>query len=386
MNRMSAALQVNPFKPTAGKMPPILIGRDNVIADFQDGLRNGAGAPERLMLITGQRGYGKTVLLTELGRVAQANGWLVVSETASRGMAERIVSALADDGLSLTGVDLAPELTVGQVSARLGGVRLSAAAAPVTLRRAIEQRLAGMPAGKGIAFTVDETQAASRNELIAIATAVQHVIRDEDMRDVPDTEKHGIAFVFAGLPALVDDLTNDEVLTFLRRCVHYSLGDVLIADVRRAYLQTMAASGKRISGDLALEAAEASGGYPYMVQLMGYYLWQSAERRHASIIGELDLCNAREDASLAFQEAVCAPLVRGLTGAQRMFVEAMAQDYPASSRVTEVAERCGKSHSWGSKYRSSLIDGHVVRATRKGEVAYAVPWLGEYLNRGRRNA
>lgn len=33
----------NPFKPTAGKRPPILIGRESVIEDFEEGLDNGAG-------------------------------------------------------------------------------------------------------------------------------------------------------------------------------------------------------------------------------------------------------------------------------------------------------------------------------------------------------
>lgn len=40
---------MNPFKPTAGKMPPELIGRDSIIEDFIDGIENGVGAPERLM-------------------------------------------------------------------------------------------------------------------------------------------------------------------------------------------------------------------------------------------------------------------------------------------------------------------------------------------------
>ena len=37
----------NPFKPTAGKRPPMLIGRESVIEDFEEGLDNGAGAPGR---------------------------------------------------------------------------------------------------------------------------------------------------------------------------------------------------------------------------------------------------------------------------------------------------------------------------------------------------
>ena len=54
-------MAMNPFKPTAGKMPPILIGRETAIEEFTEGLDNGAGAPGRIMLVTGQRGFGKTV-------------------------------------------------------------------------------------------------------------------------------------------------------------------------------------------------------------------------------------------------------------------------------------------------------------------------------------
>lgn len=35
----------NPFRPTFGFSPPLLVGRDHVIQDFQDGLRDGPGAP-----------------------------------------------------------------------------------------------------------------------------------------------------------------------------------------------------------------------------------------------------------------------------------------------------------------------------------------------------
>ena len=59
---------INPFKPTAGKMPPILIGRQSIIEDFSEALTNGVGAPGRIMLVTGQRGFGKTVMLTEFRR------------------------------------------------------------------------------------------------------------------------------------------------------------------------------------------------------------------------------------------------------------------------------------------------------------------------------
>lgn len=70
---------VNPFMPTAGMTPPVLIGREAVIEDFRDGIEEGAGAPGRLMRITGPRGSGKTALLTELGELVAQQGWNVVN-------------------------------------------------------------------------------------------------------------------------------------------------------------------------------------------------------------------------------------------------------------------------------------------------------------------
>ena len=121
-------------------------------------------------------------------------------------------------------------------SAKLGSVALSArGGAPLTLRNAIEKRLEGhaIKKGKGILLTIDEAQAAARDELVAIATALQHVITDEDQKNLPDVEKKGVAFVFAGLPSMVDELVNDKVLTFMRRSMRRDLAAVADLAERR---------------------------------------------------------------------------------------------------------------------------------------------------------
>lgn len=373
-------MATNPFKPTAGKMPPVLIGRQGIIDDFAEGIDNGAGAPGRLMLITGQRGYGKTVMLTELGRVAESRGWGVISETASEGLCGRLIEALADKGVRLRGLSLTPTIGVPGVTASLGGASFSAAEqGALTLRDAIEARLKKLPAGKGIAFTIDEAQAASMEDMVALATALQHVIRDEDMRNVSDAEKHGVAFVFAALPSLMDELLHERVLTFLRRSAQRNLADVSIPDVRLAYMETVADSGKSITDDVALEAARLSDGYPYMIQLVGYYMWRSAELRGSRLIEVEDVRRGVEDATWAFGDAVCAPLIDGLTTAQRLFVDAMVRDYPEPARTSDVEKRVRRSASWVSKYRASLIKERVIEPAGYGRVRLAVPHLGDYL-------
>lgn len=377
----------NPFKPTAGKMPPILIGRRPVIDDFVEGIQNGAGAPGRLMLMTGQRGFGKTVMLTELGRVAREHDWDVVSDTASEGLCARLVAALSPRGPRLSWASIAPEVSLaGVASARLGSVELAAGEqGALTLRRAIESRLAKVGDGKGIAFTIDEAQAASLEDMTALATALQHVIRDEDMRDVPDSRKKGVALVFAALPSLMDELLNDRVLTFLRRSMQRELAEVSLPDVRSAYVETVRESGKAISEEDALAAARAACGYPYMIQLIGYYMWQAAERRGSCVIESADVETGISDAVLAFGDAVCAPLLDGLTPAQRAFVQAMAADDPEPSRLSDISERTRRSMSWANKYRASLIKERVVEPEGRGLLRLTTPHLAEYIRARRRS-
>ncbi len=379
-------MAANPFKPTAGKMPPVLIGRQGIVDDFEQGLTNGAGAPERLMLLTGQRGYGKTVMLTELGRIARQHGWRVISETATPGMCDRIIGALAEGTPRVGSADLSPSIDIGGLaSVSLGHLNLSPNETSLTLRSTINAQLRKAKRGKGILFSIDEAQAASMEDMTSLATTLQHVIRDQDMTGEEDVDKRGVAFAFAALPSLVDELLNDKVLTFLRRAVRRELGPVPIADVKNAFVASTTDSGKTISPALALRAARRTFGYPYMIQLVGYYMWQSAESRRSATIEDMDVEAGISDASGAFADAVCAPAYDGLTTAQKSFILAMTQDQPADSRVSDVVGRVGKSASWGSKYRASLIEARIIESAGYGLVRYAIPHFGDFLQaRGKR--
>ena len=375
-------MAINPFKPTAGKMPPILIGRQSIIDDFSEALTNGVGAPGRIMLVTGQRGFGKTVMLTEFRRIAKAQQWETIAETASPGLVSRLVTVLAPSGMRLNQADISPSISIpGIATASLGQAHFSAESNPLTLRNALNKRLESkkIRKGKGILITIDETQAASHEDLVAIATAVQHIITDADESDVPDDEKKGVAIVFAGLPYMINDLLDNEVITFLRRALRRELDNVPLPDVKNAYLETVADSGKSISESDALEAARRSEGYPYMVQLVGYYMWQSAQRRGSSIITTDDVATGVADALLAFDDAVCAPALDGVTSAERLFLKAMAVDSPHVTRIGDVVERTRRSRSWVSKYRAILIKDKLIRPAGHGQVEFAVPHLGEYL-------
>lgn len=373
---------MNPYKPTAGKMPPILMGREQDIADFFEGLENGAGAPGRLMLVTGQRGFGKTVLLTEFVRIARSQGWLVIMETANEGMCGRIIELLQSVKPTLVEGSLAPSLSIGGLgSVSLGSINVEAREIAPTLRSVIGERLNDVGEGQGILFAIDEAQAGMREEMVALATAMQLVVQEQDLTDLPDDRKKGVAFVFAGVPSLVDEYLDDKVLTFLRRCQRHDLGAIPMPDIRNGYMRVALDNGKTMDEDVAMRAAEATLGFPYMVQLVGYYLWQSSDTRRSAVISMGDVDRAIRDAARGFQDAVCAPAYRGLTNAQKDFCLAMLDDEDGVSDVREVASRAGRGEVWGRRYRKSLIDEHVLRSAGPNLVRFDIPHFGDYLRR-----
>ena len=97
----------DPFTPTFGVSPPLLVGRDDLIAEFTASLAGDRGSSTRATIYTGSRGIGKTVMLNEVERVARAHGWLVISETAYAGFVGRLTNItlpglLANHGYSDT--------------------------------------------------------------------------------------------------------------------------------------------------------------------------------------------------------------------------------------------------------------------------------------------
>lgn len=354
-------MPMNPFKPTAGKNPPMLIGRDHVLEAFAEGIENGPGAPDRLMRITGMRGMGKTVMLNELARHAKDMGWSVIEETASEGFCQRILDA----AMPVTRVG---KMTAGPsiLGVSLGSVELDRATLSLrdALRAAIERN------GSGLLITLDEVQDASRDEIRALAVAVQHEIRDDE----------DIAFVFAGLPSMVESVVNGKTLTFLRRAVPVELLPVGEAEVALSLASTMRDSGMRITDEIAERLACATHGYPFMIQLVGYHAWQLAHRKG---ISDIDDETAREGIVVArerFDATVIEPALQRVSGGGIAYLLAMAEDEGCPSESGAVAARLGKTPQQVATVRARLISEDVIEAPSWGKVSFAIPYMAEYLN------
>ena len=208
--------------------------------------------------------------------------------------------------------------------------------------------------------------------MVALATALQHVIRDQDLTNTPDSEKKGIAFAFAGLPSVSTTLQETMSSRFKAKPASHSQRDPRLKCEMR--MQVSPRSLKEIPEEIALDAARKAGGHPYMIRSSGITCGVPPSRRLDARYRAATFQLGNPTPFSRLYEAICAPLYYGLRSPQRFFIEAMAKDGDAPSKVSDIAERTGRTTSWAAKYRASLIREHIIESAGYGLVRPHRTW------------
>lgn len=361
---------MNPFTPTFGTSPPLLVGRDSDLEDFREGLWGGPGSPERATLVTGLRGTGKTVMLNAYEDVAGAEGWVVISETATPHLVDRITHEHLPRLLS--------EHDAQQTSSRLTGVSLPGgfgANREVTdlhvPRPGLRSRLTRLAEvlgerSSGVLITVDEVHRKGIADLREIGTTIQHAFR----------ERLEVAFVGAGLPSAVTDLLSDEVSTFLRRADRRHLRTVSAQDVARGLSIPIRGAGRDITPSALKIAVDGTRGYPFMIQLVGLHAWRSAQ--DDDVISDSHAQRGVDQARRKVGQLVHASALADLSDVDRSFLAAMAPD-DGPARMGDIARRLGVDASYAGQYRLRLIAAEVIEPRGYGAVDFTLPGLRDHL-------
>ncbi|MBV7282283.1 ATP-binding protein [Corynebacterium sp. TAE3-ERU30] len=370
--------RANPFRATLGSTPPYLAGRASELTDFRYALEEGPGAHERVTVVTGLRGVGKTVLLNAYEDEARAQSWHVISETATRGFMQRLTDTiyrLTTDQYEqgkrrITGLSIAP----------LGGVQLSTPThySPQPTFRDVLTRYLEIQADidlamnqepVGLLITVDELHNNRKDEIIEFGAAIQHLVR----------ENRQIAVAMAGIPQAVNPLlaadSGDNPVTFLRRANRVDLGLIPDEEVRRALKEPVEGSGCCFTPDALGKAVQACAGYPFMIQLVGH---ESFRRREGEVITCASVEEGAAKAKRKLGQLVHEASLRDLSPVDRTFLAAMATD-DGPSRTKDIATRMGVDAQYVGTYRRRLIAAEMITVVGHGLVDFALPFMRSYL-------
>lgn len=366
-------MAANPFTPTFGVSPPLLVGRDEEIADFVEALREGPGAPGRATLVTGARGAGKTVLLNALEDKARQLGWVVVSETARPGVVEdlrrstlpALLRSEGDAGLVRT--PLGANFSALGVGGGVTTQTVESYPREQTFRSELE-RLADVAdvRGAGVLISLDELHSSALSDLRVIAQGVQHAFR----------EGRAVAFVAAGLPAPVATLLDEPQTTFLRRAERVHVGPVADSEARLALAEPISLAGRSVAEEALDILVEGAKGYAFLLQLVGYHAWNVD--RDAPYVTAKDAEEGVRRAVRRVGRLVHEPALNDLSDVDKSFLAAMAVDN-GPSRTSEVGARLGVDANYASQYRRRLIAAELIQPVAYGYVDFTLPYLRDYL-------
>lgn len=214
-------------------------------------------------------------------------------------------------------------------------------------------------------FTVDEVDP-TLDEMVQLAAFYQHFVR----------EGRKVALLMAGLPHNISSLLNNKTVSFLRRSNRRALNRIPDGEVSAALVRTAQAGNRNVDAAALTAATESIGGFPFMLQLVGYYAWD--ESPQANTLDSADFARgiaiAQQEMTYRILDATFAELSPG----DLRFAAAMLED-EKDSRIADLVERLGRSSSVVAQYRKRLIDAGIIGKRARGIVGFDLPYFRDYL-------
>jgi hypothetical protein len=217
----------------------------------------------------------------------------------------------------------------------------------------------------GLLLTVDEVNV-DQPGIKTVVTAFQHFVR----------ERRDVALLMAGLPHNVSELLSDKNISFLRRAFQHRLDSIEQTEVIKSLKNTITLSGKEIKDKALKKAAAETGGFPFLIQLIGYHSWDQAGR--ANIITGSHVSKGINAAFDDMGKMIFGATVRELSKTDIRFLKAMAVD-DKESAMSDIRERMNVSEGYASQYRIRLIEQGLIVPTSRGKVGFAIPMTKEYI-------
>lgn len=379
-------MQPSPYRP--GELADSLPGREQMLMLADERLSKMCDLGQlvgRVQVFTAARGFGKTSLLREIERRAQARGavtaWVTAGEDhglvpalgaavrdATRGWRDRARLLPAIEQMTVS-----VNLGVASAEATLG--RRDTDPTPLSGARAVEAMVREVVAAgtgadrRAVVLFADEIQSADKAGLRVLAYAWQHL--QAEGRDVP-------AGIFAaGLPdsstVIVDAVSSSERFAYL------DLDPLPDSAVVQALVDAARPLGVVWDPAALQTAVAASAGYPFTVQLIGDHAWQIANYPDPG--ATITTAHARQACERALQEM--ARLIEGrfikASPAEQEFMSAMAHLGDGPVRRADVVAALGVSSTQISKQRDSLLKDGLIRAAAYGAIEFTIPGMAAYL-------
>ncbi len=380
----------NPFAPGAGSRPPELAGRDATLEAARISCGRAIhGRSARSIMLLGLRGTGKTVLLNEIGRIAQSEGLLVskVEAPESESLARLLYPEMRKVMRSLSSVEAAKQIASRGLKGLRGfasifkidiaGVEVGVDPEPGLADSGNLQYdlpdlfdvigRAAQAAGKGWILLIDEVQYLSESDLSALIVAIHRMAQE----GLP------IVLVGAGLPQVAR--LAGEAKSYAERLFLYpEVGALEPQSAAKAVQKPLVEEEASIAPGALNAVVERTKGYPFFLQEWASISWNNAEGPEITLN---DVNQAYAETVNSLDAGFFRVRIDRLTKAEVQFVKAMSDLGDGPYAMADIANAMGRSQSSLGPTRAKIISKGMIYSTDHGYLDFTVPLFAEFMRR-----
>ena len=337
----------NPFTLTFGRSPLESVERPVQINEILEAFTADT-VNQQMFIITGVRGSGKTVMMTQISNKLRADAdWVVIELNPATDLLSSMLSKLnsnqvcteliksAKIDLSFFGFGVSIEGTVPITDAET---------AIIKILEKIKK------SGRRLLVTIDEMT--NSESMKVFAGAFQIFVRQE----LP------VFLLGTGLYENIEELQNEKSLTFLYRAPKIQLMPLNNGAIINKYKTIF-----HISQESASQMAELTKGYPFAFQVLGYLTWNHDGDYHAVL----------DEYEQYLSEFVYDKIWSELSAKDRMVAKAIADE--KSGKIKDIRERLEMETNEFNPYRKRLIKKGIVSGEMRGYVYFTLPLFAEYV-------
>lgn len=341
----------NPYVISFGKIPTQYISRHLIVDSIIESLESEV-LEEQAYKLTGIRGTGKTVTLTEIEkRIKENDDWIVIGLRSNGNILEDLIANLYS-AVPFVANFVDTELNLSKFGIGLNVTQKSPVASMDYAIKCILQEIKRK--NKRVLVTIDEAR--KTDYMIDFIQEFQLLIREE----LP------IFLIAAGLYEDVESIENAEGLTFFLRATKYEMTPLNHTVIRNDYQKTL-----QVTYEVAEKMAVLTKGYAFAYQALGKYMW---DFKASDITEEVLVCLDE-----ALEEKVYKKIWSELAPKDKWFLHFITQKdrMPAS----ELLEMTGKKHNEWSEPRKRLSEKGIIDTKVRGQIAVCLPRLKEFVER-----
>ena len=337
----------NPFTLIFGKSPIEFVDRPLQIGEIVEAFSSKT-INQQMFIITGVRGAGKTVMMTEVSkRLVENKDWIVIELNPSNDLLSSMLSKLNSNNICANLIKSAKI----DLSFFGFGVTIEGGQHITDVETALSKILKKIKDdGKRLLVTIDEMT--NSDSMKVFASSFQIFIR----QDLP------IFLLGTGLYENIEELQNEKNLTFLYRAPKIQLNPLNKVAIINKYKNIF-----KISNQEALEMAELTKGYPFAFQVLGYLTFKN-NGDYKSILDEY---------MQYLSEIVYDKIWSELSPKDKSLARAIAES--KDGKILDIREKLNMETNEFNPYRKRLIRKGIISGEERGYVYFTLPLFDKYI-------